>query len=591
MTPSALVMSSNRLLKFDIDGMSCASCVSHIENVLRNTPGVVNANVNLAMENAQVTLQDGHSEASILAAVNAAGYQARQVNALADTEVKMNIQGMSCASCVAHIESVLLASHGVVSAAVNLATETAQVVIKAGVAPSTLLDAIAAAGYKASLVLANSPSSARESAPALWPIWLGALLSLPLVLPMLLEPFGFHHRALAAWIQFLLATPVQFGLGARFYRSAWQAVRNRRGNMDLLVALGTSAAYGLSVYHWLFESSTGSPGALYFEASSVIVTLVLLGKWLESRAKQETTAAIRALQALRPATARLRQADGQTIEVALEQLRLGDLVLILPGEQVPVDGVVREGQSEQDESMLTGESILINKEIGSKVTGGAINHDGVLLVETTALSTESTLSNIIRMVEDAQAGKAQIQRLVDQVSAVFVPVVLVLVAGIDDVLGVVVLGRPTRNRHCVCRCRVGDCMPLCFGLSNPTAIMVGTGVAAKFGILIKDAAALELAHKVDVVVFDKTGTLTQGKPSLVQLIALDNDQTRLLELAAALQRGSEHPLAQAVLAKADEQQRFKAENIQALPGRGIAGEILGTQYLLGNQRPDARASR
>ncbi len=580
MTPSALVMSSNRLLKFDIDGMSCASCVSHIENVLRNTPGVVNANVNLAMENAQVTLQDGHSEASILAAVNAAGYQARQVNALADTEVKMNIQGMSCASCVAHIESVLLASHGVVSAAVNLATETAQVVLKAGVAPSTLLDAIAAAGYKASLVLANSPSSARES--ALWPIWLGALLSLPLVLPMLLEPFGFHHWALAAWIQFLLATPVQFGLGARFYRSAWQAVRNRRGNMDLLVALGTSAAYGLSVYHWLFESSTGSPGALYFEASSVIVTLVLLGKWLESRAKQETTAAIRALQALRPATARLRQADGQTIEVALEQLRLGDLVLILPGEQVPVDGVVREGQSEQDESMLTGESILINKEIGSKVTGGAINHDGVLLVETTALSTESTLSNIIRMVEDAQAGKAQIQRLVDQVSAVFVPVVLVL--ALMTCLGWWYWGGQLETGIVYAVAVLVIACPCALGLATPTAIMVGTGVAAKFGILIKDAAALELAHKVDVVVFDKTGTLTQGKPSLVQLIALDNDQTRLLELAAALQRGSEHPLAQAVLAKADEQQRFKAENIQALPGRGIAGEILGTQYLLGNQR-------
>ena len=496
----------------------------------------------------------------------------------ADRELRLDIDGMSCASCVGRIESALLATNGVVSASVSLATETAQVVLKSGVDPVTLLNAMAGIGYEASLMTGDvGHTQPRATTSPFWPIRVGALLSLSLVLPMLAEPFGVHWM-LPAWVQFLLATPVQFWLGARFYRSAWHAVCNLRGNMDLLVSLGTSAAYGLSMYHWLFAASQN---ALYFEAGSVIVTLVLLGKWLEARAKQETTTAIKTLQALRPSVARVRK-NGWDVKVPLEHVQLGDLVVILPGEQVPVDGLVREGESQHDESMLTGESVLIIKAIGSKVTGGAINHAGVLLVETSALSSESTLSRIIRMVEDAQAGKAAIQRLVDQVSAVFVPVVLVI--ALMTLLGWWYWTGNIETAILYAVAVLVIACPCALGLATPTAIMVGTGVAAKFGILIKDAEALELAHKIEVVVFDKTGTLTEGKPHLAELIANDGKQTELLELAAALQRGSEHPLAKAVIAKADGTQPFQADNLQALPGRGIAGNIAGTRYLLGNQR-------
>ncbi|QZA82328.1 heavy metal translocating P-type ATPase [Deefgea piscis] len=580
MTKSYLSLNADREFRLDIDGMHCASCVAHIEAALLQTPGVISAVVNLAMETAQVKLQAGHDENSVLNAVAKAGFSATLANAPslhAEQTVKLSLTGMSCASCVGRIESALLATKGVLAAVVNLATESAQVRISSGVNVATLLDAVAGAGYQARLLTVDIVNTPAVKSSPFWPIGLGALLSLPLVLPMLAEPLGMHWM-LPAWVQFLLATPVQFWLGARFYRSAWRAVRNRRGNMDLLVSLGTSAAYGLSLYHWLFDASQG---ALYFEASAVIITLVLLGKWLEARAKQETTAAIKALQALRPCVARVRK-NGQDTEMPLEQVQLGDWVVVLPGEQVPVDGVVREGESQHDESMLTGESVLVTKEVGSKVSGGAINHDGVLLVETTALSGESTLARIIRMVEDAQAGKAAVQRLVDQVSAVFVPVVLVIAlatwlawwywtgsieSGILYAVAVLVIA-----------------CPCALGLATPTAIMAGTGVAARFGILIKDAEALELAHKVQVVVFDKTGTLTEGKPHLAELIAQDGEQMAMLELAAALQRGSEHPLATAVIAKADAVQPYPADNLQALPGRGIAGDIAGTRYLLGNQR-------
>ncbi len=579
MKNASLSLNADRELRLDIIGMHCASCVAHIEAALRQTPGVMSAAVNLAMETAQVKLQAGHDEGSVLNAVAKAGFSAKLVNASrldVEQTVNLSLSGMSCASCVGRIESALLATKGVVAAVVNLATESAQVRITSGVNVATLLDAVAGAGYQARLLTVDIINTTAVKSSPFWPIGLGALLSLPLVLPMLVEPLGMHWM-LPAWVQFLLATPVQFWLGARFYRSAWHAVRNRRGNMDLLVSLGTSAAYGLSLYHWLFDASQG---ALYFEAGAVIITLVLLGKWLEARAKQETTAAIKALQALRPSVARVRK-NGQDMEMPLEQVQLGDWVLVLPGEQVPVDGLVREGESQHDESMLTGESVLVTKEVGSKVTGGAINHDGVLLVETTALSRESTLARIIQMVEDAQAGKAAIQRLVDQVSAVFVPVVLVI--ALTTVLawwfwaGNLETGILYAVAVLVIAC------PCALGLATPTAIMAGTGVAARFGILIKDAEALELAHKVQVVVFDKTGTLTEGKPHLAELIAHDGEQAEMLELAAALQRGSEHPLAVAVIAKADVAQRHQADHLQALPGRGIAGDIAGTRYLLGNQ--------
>lgn len=563
---------ASQILRFPVLGMTCASCVLRVEKALHKVPGIHAANVNLATESvtletgADFTLTDAH------AAIERAGYQ------VGGNSVNLGIQGMTCASCVSRVEKALLAVPGVTSASVNLATETARVTVRGGSDSQLLLAAVAKAGYRASL-REDAAATPRPHATPWWPVAVAALLSLPLVLPMLGE-LGGAHWMLPAWLQFLLATPVQFWLGARFYRAGWKALQARSGNMDLLVAIGTSAAYGLSLYQWWLHADHGG-GHLYFEASAVVITLVLLGKWLEARAKQQTTAAIRALQALRPATARVRR-DGVDVDLPLPQVQLGDLVVVRPGERVAVDGIIREGSSQLDESMLTGESLPVSKQAGDAVTGGAINHDGLLLVETRALGEDSTLARIIRMVEDAQAGKAPVQRLVDRVSAVFVPVVLLIavltLAGWWWFSGDVEQAILNAVAVLVIAC------PCALGLATPTAIMAGTGVAARHGILIKDAEALELAHGVQVVAFDKTGTLTESKPRLMHAVAANGDEQTLLQLAASLQQGSEHPLAQAVLNAVTTPAPGKLSGLQALPGRGLRGDIDGVGYLLGNQR-------
>ncbi|MDC7707649.1 heavy metal translocating P-type ATPase [Vogesella indigofera] len=563
---------ASQTLRFPVLGMTCASCVLRVEKALHKVPGIHAANVNLATESvtletgADFTLTDAH------AAIERAGYQ------VGGDSVNLGIQGMTCASCVSRVEKALLAVPGVTAASVNLATETARVTLSGGSDSQLLLAAVAKAGYQASL-REEAAATLRPHATPWWPVAVAALLSLPLVLPMLGGLVG-GHWMLPAWLQFLLATPVQFWLGARFYRAGWKALLARSGNMDLLVAIGTSAAYGLSLYQWWLHADHGG-GHLYFEASAVVITLVLLGKWLEARAKQQTTAAIRALQALRPATARVRR-DGVDVDLPLQQVQLGDLVVVRPGERVAVDGLIREGSSQLDESMLTGESLPVSKQAGDTVTGGAINHDGLLLVETRALGEDSTLARIIRMVEDAQAGKAPVQRLVDRVSAVFVPVVLLIavltLAGWWWLSGDVEQAILNAVAVLVIAC------PCALGLATPTAIMAGTGVAARHGILIKDAEALELAHGVQVVAFDKTGTLTEGKPRLMHVVAANGDEQALLQLAASLQQGSEHPLAQAVLNAVTTPVQGKLSGLQALPGRGLRGDIDGVSYLLGNQR-------
>ncbi|MDC7703524.1 heavy metal translocating P-type ATPase [Vogesella indigofera] len=563
---------ASQTLRLPVLGMTCASCVLRVEKALHKVPGIHAANVNLATESvtletgADFTLTDAHT------AIERAGYQ------VGGDSVNLGIQGMTCASCVSRVEKALLAVPGVTAASVNLATETARVTLRGGSDSQLLLAAVAKAGYQASL-REDAAATPRPHATPWWPVAVAALLSLPLVLPMLGE-LGGAHWMLPAWVQFLLATPVQFWLGARFYRAGWKALLARSGNMDLLVAIGTSAAYGLSLYQWWLHADHDG-GHLYFEASAVVITLVLLGKWLEARAKQQTTAAIRALQALRPATARVRR-DGVDVDLPLQQVQLGDLVVVRPGERVAVDGIIREGSSQLDESMLTGESLPVSKQAGDAVTGGAINHDGLLLVETRALGEDSTLARIIRMVEDAQAGKAPVQRLVDRVSAVFVPVVLLIavltLAGWWWLSGDIEQAILNAVAVLVIAC------PCALGLATPTAIMAGTGVAARHGILIKDAEALELAHGVQVVAFDKTGTLTEGKPRLMHAVAANGDEQALLQLAASLQQGSEHPLAQAVLNAVTTPAPGKLSGLQALPGRGLRGDIDGIGYLLGNQR-------
>lgn len=500
------------------------------------------------------------------------------------TSFNLSIQGMSCASCAGRVEKALRNTAGVVTASVNLATENAHVDALPGkVSADQLIQAVKTAGYEASLPAPSPRAQAevrqQQADREAVAVAIAAALSLPLVAPMVLMIFGINWM-LPGWIQFLLATPVQFWLGGRFYRAGWSALKARSGNMDLLVALGTSAGYGLSVYE-LFRDSAHAH--YYFEASAVVITLVLLGKWLEGRAKRQTTAAIQALQALRPDTARVKRGQ-QEVELPIEQVQVGDLVLVRPGERIPVDGVISEGSGHVDESMVTGESLPIAKQPKDKVTGGSINADGLLTIKTLAVGTETTLARIIRLVEDAQAAKAPIQRLVDKVSAVFVPVVLVIAVftflgwwwADGDVQQAIINAVAVMVIACPCA----------LGLATPTAIMAGTGVAAQHGILIKDAEALETAHHISAVIFDKTGTLTLGKSTLREYIAVNEDQQQVLRIAAAVQTGSEHPLARAIIERAQQQQLTipVSEGFKALPGRGASAVVEGTHYQMGNAR-------
>ncbi|HEY4541798.1 MAG TPA: heavy metal translocating P-type ATPase [Noviherbaspirillum sp.] len=568
------------ILQLPIEGMTCASCVARVEKALRATPGVLDASVNLATESARVSAAAGTDPSALAAAIERAGYQ------VAQQEINLDIEGMTCASCVGRVEKALRKVNGVLDASVNLATESARVRV-AGADPQALLAAVEKAGYPARVhqeasLAATAPTAAnpareRERRHVI----IGALLSLPLVAPMLAEPFGAHWM-LPGWLQWLLATPVQFWLGARFYRAGWAALKAGTGNMDLLVALGTSAAYGLSVYQ-LFTPAHHGVAHLYFEAAAVVITLVLLGKWLEARAKRQTADAIRALQSLRPEVARVRR-EGREQEVPIAQVRVGDLVVVRPGERIAVDGEVVEGASHVDESMITGESLPVARQQGERVTGGAINAEGLLVVRTRAVGAESTLARIIRLVEDAQAAKAPIQRLVDKVSAVFVPVVLLI--ALVALAGWWLSGSGIETALLNAVSVLVIACPCALGLATPTAIMAGTGVGARAGILIKDAQALEVAHSVTTVVFDKTGTLTVGKPALTAAEPHGIEAAELLRLAAAIQQGSEHPLARAVLEAAKEKDTDipPATGVQALAGRGVQADVAGRTLHLGSTR-------
>ncbi|RRW53934.1 heavy metal translocating P-type ATPase [Stutzerimonas stutzeri] len=559
-----------------VSGMTCASCAGRVERALLKVPGVASASVNLANE--QVHVESSEADlAALIEAVQKAGY------GVPVQSLELAIDGMTCASCVGRVERALLKVPGVRSAAVNLASERAHVEVLGPPDPAALIQAVEAAGYHATASSERRPAAdaERRLQRERWAVIAGLLLAAPLVLPMFGELFG-QHWMLPAWIQFLLATPVQFVLGARFYVAGWKAVRAGAGNMDLLVAIGTSAGYGLSLYQW-WATPAGQMPHLYFEASAVVIALVLLGKYLESRAKRQTSAAIRALEALRPDRA-TRVIDGREEDVAIAALRLDDLVLVKPGERFPVDGEVVEGESQADEALISGESLPVNKAPGDRITGGAINGEGRLLVRTTALGGETVLARIIRLVEDAQAAKAPIQKLVDKVSQVFVPAVLVI--AVFTLIGWLLTGAPAEVALINAVAVLVIACPCALGLATPAAIMAGTGVAARHGILIKDAEALEVAHAVNAVAFDKTGTLTSGKPQIIHLHALEGDEASLLRLAGALQRGSEHPLARAVLERceADGVAVPDVQKSQALSGRGIAGTLDGRQLALGNRR-------
>ncbi|KVR15505.1 copper-transporting ATPase [Burkholderia ubonensis] len=605
-------------IELEIEGMTCASCVARVEKALAGVPGVTRASVNLATERATVDAAAVVTTAQLVDAVRQAGYQATPVAepepAIAPDAalgaIELDIGGMTCASCAGRVEKALSNVPGVARASVNLATERATVHGAAPLDPAALIAAVTAAGYRASRVAAPPAGASGLPAAAGAPasqkpgaadadtrkrreairernlVIAAALLSAPLIAPMFAAPFGVDAM-LNGWLQLVLASLVQFGFGARFYRAAWHAIKARAGNMDLLVALGTSAAYGLSL--WMLLRDPMHPGHLYFEASAVIITLVRFGKWLEARAKRQTTEAIRALNALRPERARIVE-HGVERDVPLAQVRVGTAVSIRPGERVPVDGRVVSGRSHIDESLITGESLPVAKDDGDPVTAGSINGEGALVVETTAIGAETTLARIIRLVESAQAEKAPIQRLVDRVSAVFVPAILGIAA--LTLIGWLIAGAGAETAILNAVAVLVIACPCALGLATPAAIMAGTGVAARHGVLIKDAQALELAQRATVIAFDKTGTLTEGKPSVTAFDAVGLPRDEALALAAAVQRHSDHPLARAVVAAhhADVAARGGATSApvatdaRAVAGRGVEARVAGRLLALGSTR-------
>ncbi|NKE44675.1 copper-translocating P-type ATPase [Roseomonas frigidaquae] len=570
-------------LSLPIEGMTCASCAGRVERALLAVPGTVEARVNLASERAQV--QGSAPVEALAAAVQRAGY------VVPETQRRIGVEGMTCASCAGRVERALAAVPGVASASVNLASEQATLRLLLPVEDSVLAAALARAGYR---LAATPEDGAAEEAAATAKLsaqrrdlLVAALLAAPFLAGMVGMGLGQDWMP-NGWVQLALALPMQFWFGARFYRAGWAALRAGTGNMDLLVAIGTSAAFGLSLV-LLLQHGGGHSHAqgdmLYFEAAVVVILFVMLGKHLEARARRGTGAALRALLDLRPRTARLLAEDGTEREVPAASLVVGDVVVLRPGESVPVDGTVEQGEAGVDESALTGESRPVEKAPGAKLSTGTLVLDGRLVLRATAVGGDTTLARVAALVSAAQASRAPVQKLVDRVAAVFVPVVILIAAGTLGYWLLAGAGVEAALLHAVAVLVIA--CPCALGLATPAAIMAGTGAAARAGILVRDAEAIERGQSITLVAFDKTGTLTEGQPRLAALHpAKGMERHKLLNLAAALQAGSEHPLARAVLAA----QRQEAGVIpavtgfRALPGRGVEAMVEGQRLVLGSPR-------
>lgn len=568
-------------LELPIEGMTCTACAARIEKNLNKLPGV-RAVVNFANEKARVEFDDTATPPEeLIRSIEKAGFH------VAPQSVQLQISGMTCAACSGRIEKALNKLPGV-AATVNLATEIAHVRLNPG-AGATMVDnliaAVAKAGYGAREI--SEASRAEEKARKLAAyhaelrmFWISAALTLPLILQMGPMLWGDHAEFLPRWLQLLLATPVQFWVGKRFYIAAWHALRGGGANMDVLVALGTSMAYFFSAVVTLLSLNQH----VYFEASAAIITLVLLGKLMEARAKGKTSAAIEALIKLQPKTARVER-GGAIVEVDASSLKVGDIFIVRPGENLPVDGIVIEGASSVNEAMLTGESLPVAKQTGERVYAATLNQQGLLKCRATSVGAHTQLAAIIRLVEEAQGSKAPIQRLADVISGIFVPVV-VIISTLTLIFTWWLAGEFVPALVNAVAVLVIAC-PCALGLATPTAIMVGAGRGAQAGVLVKNAAALEQAEKIQVLIVDKTGTLTEGKPAVTDIVPAQSiSEHALMQIAATLEQGSEHPLAKAVMERAVSMdiRPQRVSDFTAITGSGVTARIDDIDYILGSPR-------
>ena len=590
-------------LTLPVKGMTCASCVANVERALKDVAGVESVSVNLATEKALVEADPRQATASVLAqALEDAGYAAET-----DT-LTLNVGGMTCGACVSHVKEALAGVPGVVSAGVNLATEQATVEYLAGaVTLGDFGDAVQRAGYSVEGVAGEAVDDeterarlarTREIRSLAWKVAFGGIIGAAMMTLMFIpmDRLGMTSLQLNLLL-WALATPVQFWIGAAFYQGAWASLKRRTANMHTLIALGTSVAYGYSALLTVFEgyfaeartvyanSVFGHGTGVYFEVSAIVITLVLLGRLLEARAKSQTSSAIQKLLGLRPKTARVVR-DGSETDLPIDQLAVDDVVVVRPGEQIATDGEVVAGNSAVDESMLTGESLPVDKEPGSPVYGATINKMGSFRFRAVKVGGETVLSNIVRMVQEAQGSQAPIQRLVDKVAARFVPAVIgiaLLTLLVWVVWQPVTPGLPIAILNFVAVLVIA--CPCALGLATPTAIIAGMGKAAERGILFGNAEALERARNLQVVVLDKTGTVTTGRPVVTDLVtAAGRTEEEVLGLAGSAERDSEHPLGEAIAAAADERGLARQEiaEFQALPGHGIHAKVDGADLVIGN---------
>lgn len=579
-----------------IAGMSCAACSARIEKGLKQMAGVQSANVNLAMEKATIEY-DGSlvQPEQFEQLIKKLGYEPVMEKADDQGQADLKITGMSCAACSARIEKKLSGLKGVKLASVNLSTERARVSYDPGVIKaSDMIKVIEDLGYGAEKIENISYDQDKELKDKevrnlLISLYAAAILSFPLVAAMILNllqiqgpiPSLLHNE----YFQLIVTTPVQFVIGARFYKNSYYALRSGSANMDVLIAMGTSAAYFFSLYNVFFETvAPGMMKSLYFEAAAIIITLILLGKYLEAVAKGRTSEAIKKLAQLQPKTARVIRQDTEQ-DVPIDEVQIGDILIVKPGEKVPVDGKITAGDSAVDESMLTGESLPVDKKAGDLVYGGTINEFGTFKFEATRVGRDTTLAQIIKMVEDAQGSKAPIQKIADQVAGVFVPVVLGIAAATFLIW---YLGGAGVNKSLISAVAVlVIACPCALGLATPTAIMVGTGKGAENGILIKGGEHLEMAYKINAVVLDKTGTITKGQPEVTDILSLGQLETgTLLRLAGRAEKSSEHPLGAAIYKKAQEEYGVlhDPQSFEAIPGMGVRANIEGQEIYVGTRK-------